>query len=595
MKEGKIKFLIKSIISIVIIYLVYSCLWKYSAPRHSRFQTIADITAMLIQMSIWIYAMYKDTFEKNKSRYEAIIIGAIIGLSLAMILIGVKTLKPTNIGWIMNETDRRQHFLSWNFFVKDSWNFPLGFYKNWGCPNGMSVIFTDSIPIAAVFFKMFKLILPPIFQYLGMWLYLSFILMGAFIGIIFNKITDKLTIKVLATLFFIPTPMMFLRIGGHTSLTSHWLVLWAIYLLINEKYEIKHLISWTILVGLTVIIHPYFLFMVYIIFIIYIFKGILIDKKLNIKKSISFIGITVALVFFLMYVNGYFKVNAQVLDVGFGWFSFNLNGFFNPIGTSQFMNSFLAFSGQYEGFAYLGFGGILLVFLAVIDLLRNGFDKANAKLYITLIVTCIIFTMISLSNNITWAGHLISIPIGKTLTKIWTMVRATGRMIWPVWYIMTIYSFFKIIKSSKKNVTIIVLIILGLQIWDLSGMYIKTRNEFIYQKKWKNPLKDEFWNKVKKEYKHICVTEKLGDYGPIAYFASMNNFDMDYGYFARNPKTLENKLKENKEAILNGTFKTDSLYIVAYNKEFIDQVLRSKYKALIKEIDGYVVFSPRGF
>lgn len=594
MNKKSIEVALKSIVSIIITSLGYVFIHRYSPPN-SSLQKAADLLAMVLQIIIITYAFYKDVYNKPKFRYESVVLGGVVGLSIALVLIGLSTLNPRNINWIMREMDRTQHFLGWNFFVKDNWHFPLGYFDNWGYPDGMSVIFTDSIPVVAIFFKIFKGILPSTFQYLGMWLFLSFILMGAFTAFIFDKVTDELVLKVLASVFFIATPIMFLRVEGHTSLTSHWLILWAIYLIINQGYERKHLISWTVLIGLTVFIHPYFLFMVYIIFLFYLFKGIFLDKNLKLSKAFVLVIITFAIVLGIMFIEGYFRADTKALDAGFGEFSFNLNGFYNPIGNSRFLKDALAYPWQYEGLAYLGIGGILVIFLALIDLIREGFDKSKKNLYIVLIVTCLTFFIISLSNKITFYEHFFVIPIGSVIRKLWSIVRATGRMIWPVWYIMALYAFFKVIKSTKRNRDIVIGLIVAVQLLDLSGMYITSRNRFFKEEKWETPLKNEFWVKAVKEYKHISMTKVVKEYAPIAYLASMNGLTMDYGYFARDPKNLEENLNGNRTEILSGNYAEDTLYILNHDKETIEKIKSGPNRNLLRSIDGYVVYSPKGF
>src|SRR5687768_7137938 len=84
---------------------------------------------------------------------------------------GFNTLIPTNIDWLMAVLhDWGTHYLGWHFFKNEPWQFPIGNVSNYYAPLGTNVGFTDSIPLLAIFFKLFASILPENFQYFGLWL-----------------------------------------------------------------------------------------------------------------------------------------------------------------------------------------------------------------------------------------------------------------------------------------------------------------------------------------------------------------------------------------------------------------------------------------
>ena len=79
---------------------------------------------------------------------------------------GFQTLNPYNIDWLMSALhDWGTHYLGWHFFKNEPWQFPLGNISNYFAPLGTNVGFTDSIPLLAIFFKLFSAILPENFQY----------------------------------------------------------------------------------------------------------------------------------------------------------------------------------------------------------------------------------------------------------------------------------------------------------------------------------------------------------------------------------------------------------------------------------------------
>ena len=98
-------------------------------------------------------------------------LSAMIGMMVFIAVYGVAVLNPTYDDWLLGKGDLTQHYLGWCFYRSSDWTFPIGLTNNLAYPSYTSIIFTDSIPVLAVFFKLFSFILPDTFQYLGWWGY----------------------------------------------------------------------------------------------------------------------------------------------------------------------------------------------------------------------------------------------------------------------------------------------------------------------------------------------------------------------------------------------------------------------------------------
>ena len=61
----------------------------------------------------------------------------------------------------------------WNFFRIDEWRFPILSNPNLGIYLNNNLIYSDSIPLFALFFKIFNFILPDNFQYFSLWILFS--------------------------------------------------------------------------------------------------------------------------------------------------------------------------------------------------------------------------------------------------------------------------------------------------------------------------------------------------------------------------------------------------------------------------------------
>ncbi len=118
--------------------------------------------------------------------------GGLIGAVIFIICYGFAVLDVTNDGWLLKGGDLMQHYVGWKAYRQSPWQFPIGMTEGLIYPDETCVIYTDSIPLFAIFFKLLSPLLPETFQYFGLWGIMSFILMGGISAVILRKGTDKL-------------------------------------------------------------------------------------------------------------------------------------------------------------------------------------------------------------------------------------------------------------------------------------------------------------------------------------------------------------------------------------------------------------------
>jgi hypothetical protein len=216
-------------------------------------------------------------------------IGCFIGAILFIILYGYKILNFTYVDWLYanQSSDIFQHQIGFEFFRNDTWRCPLGSFKNYSYPFGSSVVYTDSIPLFAIFFKLFDFILPQSFQYFGLWGILCFMLNGGISALIIRRYTSNLAAVFIGSIFIIYSPNVIWRMFGHTSLAGQWIILLAILVWCYKDYfkDLKtRLLIWILLATLSATIHAYLALMLLIMMC-----GFIIDDYLE-YKSIKRIG-----------------------------------------------------------------------------------------------------------------------------------------------------------------------------------------------------------------------------------------------------------------------------------------------------------------
>ena len=277
----------------------------------------------------------------------------IIAILFFFFFLGFNFSNPNNSNWLTT-FDLNSYQDAWNFFKNDKWRFPLGSLPNYGNNIGNSIVYADIIPIFAIFFKLFKKFITFNFQYYSIWIFISIFLQAYLSFKIINKFTNDNIYSSIGAIFFIFTPVFLNRLGIHIALASHWLILLSIYIETCTKNKnlyrnLNIILSLTIHFSLTIIILIFH----------YIFKieqVFLRNNKIRFIIDSLILGITSIII---MYIIGYFEIPPyDGLGGGYGYFSLNLNSFFNPLNSINGLNNSWSIffpildspKGHYEGF-----------------------------------------------------------------------------------------------------------------------------------------------------------------------------------------------------------------------------------------------------
>lgn len=529
----------------------------------------------------------------NSIMYFSVILISIIAFIL---IYGYHILNPTYTDWLLSGGDLSQHYLGWKAYRMSDWSFPLGYMNQLSYPYEASVIFTDSIPIFAVLFKLFRAFLPTEFQYFGLWGILCFVLQGVFSCKILSRFTDKKYLAVFGSIFFIIAPVMLMRMYMHTALAAHWLLLWCFDRILSyksEKNSKMQYISWGLIGALCSVIHIYLLFICGLLLCVYVLLDMVYTRK--IIRNIAMIGVFCVPAAILIYIFGGFSSGMKAASGGLGFFSMNLNAFYNPQGWSSILPDWELINwGQMEGFAYLGAGMLLMVFVALITLLYKwkqiGFWKKNKKNVIVTFIGTIVILFISAAPIITFNKHYYWIKFPDKITEIWSIFRSSGRCAWILVYGIMIISFYFILRFTKKQIAIgVVLCTLGIQIYDLHDILLAKRETFGEVVSYEPALmNDEIWDKIDSldEIEHIYFMPSFSAFSQDEGYA-ITNWALDTGktvnsfYFAR---SIDDKVAQNLESVLEEPGKSDLFIIPEEQKNTY-----MGYDLNYYEIDGYIV------
>lgn len=529
------------------------------------------------------------------------LLGALIGAVCFLWLYGTKILNPTYDDWILaSQSDLTQHYQGWQFFRKADWSFPIGMFGNLSYPLETSIIFLDSIPLLAVFFKVLSPLLPETFQYFGIYGLVCFILQGAIAAKILEKYLKNTVAVGAGTIFFTTAVFVIMRMYLHTSLASQWLILIALLIMVYYKEYFSDLkraaIAWGILGFLCASIHLYFLLMCGFVLAGFVCKDFLENKK--VKRVFTLLSVYVLCGGVTVYLLGGFSTTGSAAGNGLGTYSFNLNSFYNSRGWSELLTALPSVgSGQTEGFSYLGAGILILIPVSfAICIVANRRQLADRQWWKQAIldvlpwaVILVISVVAALSPTITLNDKtLFTIPLPSIVEKLWSIFRATGRLVWPAAYLLMIFAVCCGFRYGKRWMAAICIVLcMFLQIYDLHGSLESKRGSYQNEVTYENPLDAPVWDAIAESGKieHVMIVDMYTASAETMYrladYSYENGFDQNYYHYAHSlgegPTLAWNELMSNLQ--------DDTIYI----SDFSTKLRCGQYDLHYYEGNGYII------
>lgn len=534
---------------------------------------------------------FRSKIESDGLNTIGILLSAVLGAT-AYFLLYSELLNPMNVDWIIKTgTDPFQHYIGWELYRDSPWSWPLGRIEHIGYPTGIPLTFTDSIPLFSIVFKLFDRWLPFPFQFDGIWMLVTFTLQGVFGYLVSKQYLKKIPLAVLAGVFFIVSPIMLFRLGGHSALGAHWLILWSLFLVLKKDGSARPW-HWTVILSLAVLIHPYLFFISGALFFADVIRRIFVSKAISWQKGAAYFFGEMAWVSFLSCAIGVFATGSATAS-GYGVFSLDLNGLVNPYGWSTIIQN-MNVREPNEGFNYLGLGIIFLLVLSAYELWRGG-ERPNIRAvwreWWPLIAAFLFLTLLAITNTVSAFGReIVHIPLPEFLEeKVLAVVRSSGRLFWPVYYGIFLAAFFVLRKLKTAFAVSLLVFALALQIYDMKDKLIELDTFFSIT--WENPLKDQFWTSAAESYDHISFvpTYGRGQYEAIAFFAAKHDITLNTGYVVRSAGEVNaGPMRDEIEKLKRKEADSKTLYVFRNVKEAERFGLKNK----VKVVDGYVILEP---
>ena len=376
---------------------------------------------------------------------------------------------PTNVGWLLAGDDRGQSAIGLLAYLRegDRWlHEPL-----LAAPEGLTLLFTDSIPLLGMVLGPFARWLPASVQFVGAWYLLCCLMQALFAALLVRRATaDPLAVWIGAALLT-AFPALLNRYG-HASLCAQWLLLWSLWIFVEPRRADRPW-WWAAVLGVAAMVHGYLLLMVAAFWA----SALLPRLWRGGGRVRALAGAALALVpaVALLAVHGAFA-GGYASTGTYGAFPAAIDAWWNPANpgyTALPISSPAMPDGRgYEGFAYLGAGLLALVMVALIRAAGGWLtaaDRALLRRLAWLLPAFAVLAVVAIGPSPVWRGHpLFGIDLPRALVDVLDPVRASGRLLWPATYTLAVAAIALAGRSSRA--TLLLGGALALQLIDLAPM-----------------------------------------------------------------------------------------------------------------------------
>lgn len=520
----------------------------------------------------------------------------LLGITAFAAVVGFPALDPSNIGWLIQD-DPKQYYIGWLFYRDAPWQLPVGANPEYGLELSSATIYADANPLMAASFKLISPLLPDTFQYFGLWLLACFLLQGWFAWKLGGLIGRGRVVQACFTVLCLFAPPMLLRTMAHFNLASHFLILAALYLALSPRRK-QPIVPWTILLALSTWIHAYLFFMCAAIW-----AGSLLDrlrcKELRLTQAVLEGGVVLVVTALFVWQAGYFLVSDPSAQGGFGVYRMNMLSIFDPSGWTLLGFDLPQGEGDYEGFNYLGLGGLLLCAAAIPAFARTYRESAvHLARHLFLGLALFALCLFSLTHHLGLGAQSYNFELPGNVVAALNTFRASGRMFWPVFYMLLLGAMALVARAYPARIAMAIAALAALlQVTDLSAVYPGIRKSYAAsaESQWDTSLQHPFWDVAAKRYEKLrwlMPKSPSPHWKVVGAYAAGHGMATDVVYLNRFSTVRLKALQEQAfKTITSGTYASDTLYFV---DDGAFEIARRKLRRddWAGRVDGFNVIAP---
>ncbi len=431
------------------------------------------------------------------------------GCTNAVLLLGARRLDPSDVSWMANDPAQVQ--VAWEFLRHAAgWRWPLTWLDGLGYPLGVSASYLDVNPLVALPLSLVSRWLPTDFQYLGPFALACHVLQAYFGFKLVARFRDDAILAAIGSLMFLMAPILTWRLFGHYALSSQWVIVAGLYFYFSPKLHTdlaRYLAPFVALCFLAGGITPYIALFAVAISGAAILRALL-EKRSSVLAACRGGAVVAGVTLLSLLVFGFISTGSTTQFSGGGYTEFSMN-LLSPIDPGGFPSLVLptlpTFESQYEGYNYLGLGVITLSVIVVARRPRILSRMADPSI-LPLAIMGLLLTILALSTKVTVGQQVVAvIPAPEAVVRALASFRASGRLFWPVHYLVILFAVAGACAAFPRPWTARALLLgaLGLQILDTVPLRaaVSARGAASHA----DPLASGEWERLPRAHRHLVV------------------------------------------------------------------------------------------
>jgi hypothetical protein len=191
------------------------------------------------------------------------------------------------------------------------------------------------------------------------------------------------------------------------------------------------------------------------------------------------------------------------------------------------------------------------------------------------------------------------VPLPDALYGLASIFRASGRMIWPVYYVLMLAIVYLVFRGTgRQAATALVAVAVAIQVADTSASWtsVRARPMQTPASTWPTPLTNPFWAAAGERYDELRRLPPLNtppDWDRLGYFAATHDMGTDIVYLPRmGQKALSRAQRLADKAVRTGRYRPEALYILDPNQVTRVAIALDARTDLLAEVDGQYVVAP---
>lgn len=436
---------------------------------------------------------------------------------------------------------------------------------------------------------------------------LCFVAQALFAWRLFRGMSVSVWISIVGTFLVTFSPIIIYRMSQHQSLAGQFLLIWAfgLYLLPSVRMRWK---EWLACLVCSIAIHPYFTAMLSVFWLADAWKCTISTHRQRIRELFLPALTTGAACLGVMWQLGLFgAASVPSGATGFGFYRFNLNGFFNPMREDALLPPLDVGGGDYEGYAYLGVGVLLLgLLVGALRLLRVERRTSPACPPLRpLIVALLSLFLFAISSTIGVGPYEYELFSIKSIPALETF-RSSGRFIWPIWYAIVFLFILDIDsciwKTQRIRGTLFAFLILicTVQVFDLYGLTQSIRENMMRENAIPYrgiPVTTDKWSELRSSYDTIRLLHNPGpsysDWKKVSFIAANWKMKTNVVCLARrNDDVLAEQAVKDDVTLAHGTFDPNTVYIITKHDFAALSLSPELQRHTVTELDGLYLLLP---